>query len=112
MKSGPADASLMGKRTEHGPFDGKLMRFATSLVLPVDRDRVGECMRCGACCKFLVSCPFLKPAKDDPEAFECRAYLIRPPQCRKYPRSKKEQIHQPCGYRFKEAGEASDAPER
>ncbi len=90
----------MGKRTEHGPFDGKLKRFATSLVLSVDKDRVGECKRCGACCKFLVECPFLRPAKDDPKTFECGAYLIRPPQCRKYPRSKREQIHEPCGYRF------------
>jgi hypothetical protein len=27
--------------------------------------------------------------------------MIRPIQCRKYPRTKKEQIHQPCGYHFK-----------
>jgi hypothetical protein len=95
----------MGRRTEHGPFDGKLKRFATSLVLPIDKNREGECRRCGACCRFLVDCPFLRPAKDDPNAFECRAYLIRPLQCRKYPRTEAEQIHHPCGYRFRRENE-------
>lgn len=85
---------------KNGPFDGKLTRFATSLVLPVDPSRTGECNRCGACCKFLVRCPFLRPSKKDPGSFECRAYFLRPPQCRKYPRTRKEQIHHPCGYRF------------
>lgn len=83
------------------PFDGKLKRFATSLVLPVDPTREGECSRCGACCMFLVRCPFLKFEPGNPSSVSCRAYMIRPPQCRKYPRTKKEQIHQPCGYYFK-----------
>jgi len=102
----------MGKRTVHGPFDGKLKRFATSLVLPIDRNRSGECKRCGACCKFLVDCPFLRPARDDPNAYECRAYLIRPLQCRKYPRTKTEQIHQPCGYLFADPTESGEDLDR
>ncbi len=88
-------------RFDNGPFDGKLRRFVTSLVLPVSKDRTGECSRCGACCRFLVACPFLKTI-DNPPGFRCTAYIIRPPQCRKYPRSKKEQVHQPCGYSFKD----------
>ncbi len=91
----------------NGPFDGKLMRLATSLVLPVDPSRTGECDRCGACCRFLVDCPFLKPSKESPGCYECRAYFLRPLQCRKYPRTKREQIHQPCGYRFEEDGSES-----
>jgi len=110
MKSEAVNSHLMGKRTEHGPFDGKLKRFGTSLVLPVDRNREGDCKRCGACCKFLVNCPFLRPARDDPNAYECRAYLIRPLQCRKYPRTREEQIHQPCGYYFAEPDESAKAP--
>lgn len=86
-----------------GPFDGKLTRFATSLVLPVDRSREGECARCGACCKFLVVCPFLRYEDGKPNTAYCAAYRLRPPQCRKYPRTRKEQIHQPCGYRFKDS---------
>jgi len=82
--------------------DGKLRRFATSLVLPVDQKRTGECRRCGACCKFGVVCPFLRQSPDEPGTFFCAAYKLRPLQCRKYPRSKEEQIHQPCGYRFEE----------
>jgi Fe-S-cluster containining protein len=92
----------------NGPLDGKLRRFVTSLILPVDRGRRGECTRCGACCKFLVKCPFLREAKDTPGQYSCAAYRIRPPQCRKYPRSKNEQIHQPCGYWF-EAEDGSKA---
>jgi len=86
----------MAKRT----FNGKMRRFVTSIALPVDRSRSGECKRCGACCKFLVRCPFLKFDESDPNSASCRAYAIRPPQCRKYPRSKAEQIHHPCGYCF------------
>jgi hypothetical protein len=87
----------------NGPFDGKVTRFVTSLVLPVDASRTGECVRCGACCKFLFKCPFLKFEDGNPNMATCRAYIIRPPQCRKYPRTRKEQIHQPCGYRFKDS---------
>jgi Fe-S-cluster containining protein len=88
-----------------GPFDGKVRRFATSLVLPVDTRRTGECKRCGACCKFLVTCPFLKFDEGDPNSASCKAYAIRPLQCRKYPRSKEEQIHHPCGYRFDDSSD-------
>ena len=88
--------------TASGPFDGKVTRFFTSLVLPVDPKRTGECMRCGACCKFLVKCPFLEYENGDPKSPRCKAYLIRPLQCRKYPRTKEEQIHLPCGYRFED----------
>jgi Fe-S-cluster containining protein len=88
-----------------GPLNGKLRRFGTSLVLPVDSSRKGECMRCGACCRFLVSCPFLRESDVEPGTFKCAAYAIRPLQCRKYPRSKKEQIHQPCGYRFDDSAD-------
>lgn len=93
---------------KNGPFDGKLTRFVTSLVLPVDPSRTGECERCGACCRFLVKCPFLRPSKEDPGSFECKAYFLRPLQCRKYPRTKREQIHHPCGYRFEGDGVDSD----
>jgi len=83
-----------------GPFEGKILRFATSLFLPVDPNRTGKCLRCGACCRFLFRCPFLREVRGSPGQYRCAAYPIRPPQCRKYPRSKREQIHQPCGYRF------------
>ena len=92
----------MGKRTAHGPFDGKVARFATSLVLPVDRSRSGQCTRCGACCTFFVRCPFLRFEDGKPNTARCAAYRLRPPQCRKYPRTKEEQIHLPCGFEFKD----------
>lgn len=84
------------------PFGGKLLRFATSLVLPVDRTRTGECLRCGACCRFLFECPFLREVREHPGQYRCAAYAFRPLQCRKYPRSRREQVHQPCGFRFEE----------
>jgi len=90
------------RKTSSGPFDGKVTRFFTSLVLPVDPGREGECLRCGACCKYLVTCPMLVYEDGDPKRPKCRAYRLRPLQCRKYPRTKNEQIHQPCGYRFKD----------
>ena len=92
-------------REGKGPFKGKVMRFATSLVLPVDEDRAGECMSCGACCKFLFKCPFLRPVEGSQGKYKCIVYPIRPLQCRKYPRTRQEQIHHPCGYHFKDVSD-------
>lgn len=97
-------------RKKSGPFDGKVTRFFTSFVLPVDPCRGGECSRCGACCKFLFTCPFLRSDDGKPGSFRCAIYSVRPPQCRKYPRSKGEQTYLPCGYNFEGAG--SDKPGR
>jgi len=99
----PGPVQMETRPTKSGPFDGKVKRFFTSLVLPVDASRTGECSRCSACCKFLVKCPFLKYENGDPNSPKCGAYIIRPLQCRKYPRTKSEQIHQPCGYSFRDS---------
>lgn len=88
-----------------GPFKGKAKRFATSLVLPVDKKRTGECLNCGACCRFLVKCPFLRSSEDGRGPFTCAVYPIRPLQCRKYPRTRQEQIHHPCGYSFEDSSD-------
>ena len=95
----------MTSQEDNGPFDGKMHRFFTSLMLPVDKSRTGECRSCGACCKFFVKCPLLKEDESSPGTYRCSAYALRPPQCRKYPRTKEEQIHQPCGFRFDDGGD-------
>ena len=105
----PDSVQMETRPTKSGPFDGKVKRFFTSLVLPVGASRTGECSRCGACCKFLVKCPFLKYENGDPNSPKCGAYIIRPVQCRKYPRTKSEQIHQPCGYSFAGADSSDDS---
>ena len=79
---------------------GKTKRFATSLVFPVDPNREGECRNCGACCKFLFKCPFLISDTNGSSKGICVIYELRPPQCRKYPRTKSEKVHEPCGYCF------------
>ncbi len=91
---------MTAQRTKSGPFDGKVKRFCTSLVLPVEGSRTGECKACGACCEFLVRCPFLR--RDEAGVPRCRIYRVRPLQCRKYPRTAEEQVHLPCGYAFRE----------
>ncbi len=78
----------------------KIKRATTSLILPPDGKRAGECKGCGACCMFLYKCPFLKFENNGSNRAICMIYEIRPPMCRKYPRTKSEQIHQPCGYYF------------
>lgn len=78
----------------------KLKRFSTSL-LPIDSSRRGECNRCGACCKLPFPCPFLR--FDDQGLSSCAVYHLRPPSCRKYPRTASEHITQDqCGYYFEE----------
>ncbi|MCE8422532.1 MAG: hypothetical protein J5U17_02595 [Candidatus Methanoperedens sp.] len=78
----------------------KVKRAATSLILPVDEKRTGECKFCGHCCMFVYICPFLKFDNNNPKRALCMIHSIRPPMCRKYPRTRKEQIHKPCGYDF------------
>ncbi|MBI5119008.1 hypothetical protein HZA56_21295 [Candidatus Poribacteria bacterium] len=70
----------------------KIQRTFTSL-LPVDEGRKGSCRRCGQCCKLAFDCPFY-------DGKGCVVYSLRPPQCRKYPRTKEESIVQDCGFIF------------
>lgn len=76
----------------------KMKRFLTSL-LPVADNRRGECNRCGQCCKLPFPCPFLR--FDAEGLSSCAAYLVRPPSCRKYPRTLAENLTtETCGYYF------------
>ncbi|GAB4342852.1 MAG: hypothetical protein Kow0099_20790 [Candidatus Abyssubacteria bacterium] len=70
----------------------KVGRTFTS-VLPVDPKRTGACRRCGKCCQLAFRCPFY-------DGTGCVIYSFRPPQCRKYPRTKEESIVPDCGFRF------------
>lgn len=67
--------------------------------------RKGECIRCGACCKFIFECPFLKNHRSLPE---CKIHNKRPPSCKFFPIddrdiNERNQINPKttCGYFFK-----------
>ena len=76
----------------------KLIRTLTS-VLPVAKNRLGNCKRCGFCCKLPNVCPFL--AFDEQSLAICKAYHFRPLNCRKYPRTESEFIAcDTCGFKF------------
>lgn len=76
----------------------KARRTLTSL-LPVSKQRRGQCVNCGACCKLPNVCPFLK-TDGDGKGY-CGIYPLRPPNCRKYPRTLSEHLTQDtCGFRF------------
>ena len=77
----------------------KLKRALTGF-LPIATSREGECRQCGACCRLMIRCPFLKYDAETAKA-RCRIYVLRPPACRKYPRVADEQVCLPCGYRFR-----------
>ena len=72
----------------------KFQRTLTAL-LPIDEERSGSCLKCGKCCRFAFDCPFY-------DGEECAIYSMRPPQCRKYPRTEAESIVPSCGYKFGE----------
>ncbi|MDP3104219.1 MAG: hypothetical protein Q8M95_06390 [Candidatus Methanoperedens sp.] len=93
--------ATLNKKVNH--LYGKTKRLATSIILPIDENRNGNCSNCGACCKFLFKCPFLIPDANGSNVAICAIYEMRPPQCRKYPRAKDEQVHEPCGYCFTDA---------
>ncbi|MEA1049642.1 hypothetical protein U5801_07455 [Lamprobacter modestohalophilus] len=92
----------------------KVQRFVTSLLLPVDAGRRGDCNRCGACCKLPYPCPFLRV--DAEGLSSCAVYYARPPSCRKYPRTVSENVTPAtCGYYFvdvTEIGRAQPATEQ
>ena len=79
-------------------WTSKLVRILTS-ILPVAKNRVGNCINCGECCKLPNKCIFLRYKKDG--ASYCAIHPIRPLNCRKYPRTKKEHTtQQTCGFKF------------
>ncbi|MDD5381736.1 MAG: hypothetical protein PHG53_08905 [Phycisphaerae bacterium] len=68
-------------------------------VLPVDKNRKGQCRRCGACCKLPNVCPFIGIDKDG--LCTCKIYPLRSLSCRKYPRTKSELLTaDTCGHSF------------
>jgi uncharacterized protein len=88
----------MTKEDENN-WAGKIKRSLTAF-LPVSKDRRGRCVGCGQCCKLPVKCIFFR---ENPEGKggKCTIYKIRPPACRKYPRTEKEHItKETCGYHF------------
>ncbi|MHC5061107.1 MAG: YkgJ family cysteine cluster protein [Planctomycetota bacterium] len=67
--------------------------------MPIAKNRTGQCKRCGTCCKLPNRCFFLDTDQND--KCICKIYAIRPPACRKYPRSPSEHITtDSCGYVF------------
>jgi hypothetical protein len=76
----------------------KLLRFVTS-VLPIADTRRGSCNRCGKCCELPNPCKFLR--YDENGLSRCAIYRWRPPSCRKYPRTERENLTpQTCEYYF------------
>jgi Fe-S-cluster containining protein len=79
-------------------WGAKIYRTFTS-IMPVAKNRMGECRKCGVCCKLPNKCSFLMIDANGDAA--CTIYYVRPLNCRKYPRTKKEHITQEtCGYKF------------
>jgi len=79
-------------------WGAKIKRTFTS-VLPVAKNRKGQCVNCGACCKLPNVCKFAKTSEDG--KIYCAIYPIRPLNCRKYPRTASELITpETCGFHF------------
>jgi hypothetical protein len=76
----------------------KLRQLAVYLR-PVDKRRYGKCKRCGACCKFMFRCPFLKYVNGKAA---CKIQPVKWWTCSKYPLNEKEHhTRDVCGYKFR-----------
>jgi Fe-S-cluster containining protein len=78
--------------------DNPIMKIRRAFIYLklVDKTRHGKCKRCGACCKFTYTCPFLSYDKN--EKAICKIYRIRGHMCRKYPLSDKyNETRDVCG---------------
>jgi|GEM_PF-501734 len=96
--------------TKKNNYFAKFRRLITALFLPVSKNRTGKCIQCGACCRLPIKCPFLRKKKEG--KFYCIIYAIRPPNCRKYPRSESEFLTEAtCGFRFEKNGKDTN-PEK
>ncbi len=79
-------------------WKAKFLRFFTAF-LPIAANRIGQCKRCGECCKLPNICPFLAYDKDDLAV--CKVYSLRSLSCRKYPRTDLEHLTKAtCGFSF------------
>lgn len=77
---------------------GAKFKRTLTCVLPVSKNRRGECKNCGECCKLPNKCIFLK--YKDGKSY-CSIHSFRPLNCRKYPRTEEEHItKEKCGYWF------------
>ena len=86
----------MGKAKNN--YRSKLRRTITS-ALPIQKGRKGSCMRCGKCCELPNPCIFLDYGRHNKPV--CKIYMLRPLNCRKYPRSEREHItKKTCGFYF------------
>ncbi len=84
--------------SQKNTWQAKIKRTLTS-VLPVARNRKGQCLLCGACCRLPNVCLFLRT--NGTGEMYCSIYHVRPLNCRKYPRTQPEQITaDTCGFRF------------
>jgi len=79
-------------------YAAKIKRTIFSFF-PFDKNRSGECVHCGKCCQLPSKCLFLRYRKDG-SSF-CIIHMIRPFNCRKYPRVEKEHLtKETCGFVF------------
>jgi len=83
------------RRFYYGAFKSELIKEL------VQKTREGECNRCGACCRLLVSCPFL--GRDSLKLPYCRIYgQLRPANCHVYPFDAIDAEIPGCSYSFKD----------
>jgi Fe-S-cluster containining protein len=86
------------------------------LVKSKARRRMGECIRCGACCKLIFKCPALYYLPDGTAG--CRYHQIKPRMCRVFPIDERDLAdrdlvmpERACGYYFKVLEESQEARE-
>ena len=96
---------------------GKIRRFYLGHFRPgyVESKAIlrrGECLRCGACCRLLYTCPELEELADG--TTRCRIHEKRPENCRIFPVDQadlndrelisKDRGERSCGFYFEESG--------
>ena len=97
---------------------GKFRRFALCVFAPGSvrraiEKRLGQCARCGICCRLPFKCSFLKanPAGE----LGCSVYPLRPPNCRVFPIDGRDIAERDliaggtvCGFSFPAGGKERD----
>ncbi len=104
---GAMTTDMLTQKTFIGQFLRKIRRFFLGTFQPdrveqsIQKNRKGECHRCGLCCELIYRCPFL--GKDADQLPYCRIYGdLRPASCRNYPFDAIDSEIDQCGFKFPE----------
>lgn len=79
-----------------------LGKFYRKYITEREKERKGECLQCGNCCRLLFRCPFLVGSNGNIKCLIYNSHVFRPRSCRDFPIDPQDlaDVKFQCGYHF------------